>query len=59
MSTFTGYFSRDLYIQVEGKKAYKRNKEWVDICNGKTVYDENCLGYTILKKWTTKVRIGE
>lgn len=54
MKGLRGYFSKKKYIQEEGKEDYKKNKSWVDECNGKAVFINDIVRGTLYQsrpKW--------
>lgn len=46
-------FSREKFIKTQGESEYKRNKVWVDKCDGKT--KEDCFPYGIDDIWCIEV----
>lgn len=55
------YFSKDKYIEREGRADYECRKEWVDICDGKEVIEGHVVGtpYLATKYWCICNDYGE
>lgn len=48
-------FSKEKFIENSGIEAYKKCKEWVDICDGKRVEAGEVDGYISDKKWEIEI----
>lgn len=53
MNKLVRIFEREKFIKDCGIDSYKKNKSWVDLCNGRLVNELEQEGFKFLTQWIT------
>lgn len=53
MNKLVRVFAREKFIKDCGIESYKKNKKWVDLCDGRWVDELEKEGFKFLSQWIT------